>query len=159
LRFEPEVYLNFGDQDYLEISKLPALVVEKVTANGHEVVAESAVSNISTFEATVRRMPFRLSLTFNVELMAEGNRTQLEMWDRALEFHANTPLLRWRAVDEEISMRTSLLGSTANSPNLRNKYESGYTLILENVYLWLRREEVKPLVQEVILTTSVAVSN
>lgn len=149
---EPEIYVNWASQDYIEVEKIPAVVIENFTTSGNEVSARQSVTNTTTKTASVRRSPFRLQLTFDVVLLAEKNRTLLVMQDKALEHAATTRLLPWRAVDEVISMTMVEEGLFQSRPNLSDKHETRYTLQLDNIYLWLRPEEVLPLVERMNLT-------
>jgi hypothetical protein len=146
-RIEPEVHLNWGSQDYVEVEALPAIVVDNVTLSGNEVFAQIDVRDPDAQQAHVRRFPFRLRFSVDVRLLAEKNRTLLSMMDRALEHLASTPLLPWPAVDEEISMVSDAEGLFQPRPNLSDKHEMGYSLVLHDVHLWLRPEELIPLVQ------------
>jgi len=149
---EPKLYLNYGSQDYTEVEKIPAVVVDSFELSGAEVSAEISARDIGTMQATVRRSPFRLDLQFSVLLLAEKNRTLLAMMDRALEHASTNTVMNWPACDEPVTLRMMDEGDFSQRPNLSDKHQTGYTLRMENVYLWLRPEEVKPLVQQVNLT-------
>lgn len=156
LRFqvEPEVILNWSSQDYVEVEALPAIVVDNITLLGNEIFAQIDVRDASTNEARVRRFPFRLRFEIDVRLLAEKNRTLLSMMDRALEHLASTPSLPWPAVDEGISMVSASEGLFQPRPNLSDKHEMGYSLVLQDIHLWLRPEELFSLVQQFNLTLS-----
>lgn len=145
---EPEVYLEWGSQDYTEVTKLPAIVTENVDLLGNTVNARFEVKELNTYTATIRRVPFRLSAEFDIVLLAEKNRTLLTMMDQALAYMATTSLLHWRAVDEYLSMRSIEQGLFRQRPSLKDEHANRFTLRVENIYLWLRPEEVKPLVQQ-----------
>jgi hypothetical protein len=151
---EPEIYLNFSSQDYTEVEKLPAAVVDSFSIAGNEVFGEASVRDISTMQATVRRWPFRLALTFEILLLAEKNRTLLAMMDRALAHFASTPLLNWRALDESVSMQMVDEGSFTPRPSLDDQHQSGFTVRIDDLFLWLRPAEVLPLVQQLNITLS-----
>lgn len=146
-KVEPEVYLNWASQDYVEVEKIPAIVVENFTLAGNEVFAQQIVRDISTNRATVRRFPFRLSLEFEVLLLAENNQTLLAMMDKALEHAANNSRFHWPAVDEYLPCTMPTVALFRPKPNLSDKHESRYNLRLDNIYLWLRPAEAAYLVQ------------
>ncbi len=152
--FQPKVYLNWPSQDYLEVEKLPAVVIDTFDVTGNEIYAEASVRDMPNFQATVRRFPFRLSLEFDIVLVAEKNRTLMVMMDLALRHVADNPLLHWLAVDENIDLRIVTEGLFRPRPNLDDIHTTRYTLRLENIHLWLRTEEVKPLVQRFNLAIS-----
>lgn len=149
---EPEVMLEWGSQDYTELAKLPAVVLENFDLDGNTVSAICRVDAIDSLEATVRRDPFRLSLEFDVVLVAETNRTLLAMLDMALAHAATTPQLQWDAVDEKIDMTSSSQGIFRPRPSLRDEHTVRHTLMLHNIYLWLEPEETIPLVQQLNVT-------
>jgi hypothetical protein len=151
---EPEVSLNWPSQDYTEVKSLPAVVIDTVELIGNEIWGEQAVKNADANTASVRRFPLRLRIELGVRLLAEKNRTLLAMLDRALSHVAETPLLPWPAVDEQISMRTLTEGLFQQRPNLSGVHETGYTLVLDDVHLFLRPEETKYLVQQLNITLS-----
>lgn len=149
---EPEIYINWASQDYVEVEKLPAIVIDSFSMSGAEVFGLLAVPDISAKTAVVRRSPFRLQLSFDVVLLAEKTRTLLAMHDKALEHAATTRLLPWRAVDEYLSLQMEDEGLFQARPNLSDKHESRYTLRLDDVFLWLQPEEVLPLIERVNVT-------
>ncbi len=151
---EPEGYLEWGSQDYTEVEKLPAVVIESVDLSGNTVVARFEVKNLNTYEATIRRVPFRLSGEFDIVLLAEKNRTLLSMMDQALAYMATTHKLHWRALDEYVSMYPLEQGLFRQRPTLKDEHANRITLRLENIYLWLKQEEVIPLVQNLNITLS-----
>lgn len=144
---EPEGYLEWGSQDYTEVEKLPAVVIDGVDLTGNTVVARFEVKDLNTNTATIRRVPFRLTAEFDIVLLAEKNRTLLSMMDQALVYMATTTALHWRALDEYVSMYPLEQGLFRQRPTLKDEHANRITLRLENIYLWLRQEEVVPLVQ------------
>jgi hypothetical protein len=151
---EPEVYLNFGSQDYTEVSKVPAVVIDTVEISGNQTYGKQ-IARKSTTQANVRRFPFRLRLDIGVILLAEGNRSLLEMIDKSMEHAAITPSLHWDAIDESISMQMINEGSFNPRPDLSQANSSSYTLRLQDIYLWLLPDEDKYLVQEITHSVSV----
>lgn len=149
---EPEVQLEWGSQDYSELSKLPAVVLENFDLTGNTVTARFNVDDISANTATVRRDPFRLTLEFDVVLVAENNRTLLAMIDKALAHASNNTELHWPAVDERLDMSCNTAGLFRPRPSLKDEHTARHTLTLHNIYLWLEPEETIPLVQQFNLT-------
>lgn len=152
LEIEPEVYLEWGSQDYTEVSKIPAIVLENFDAIGNTVSARFEVPDISSLNAVVRRKPFRLRLEFDVVLVAEKNRTLLPMLDKSLEYTSKTHLLHWRDLDEQIDLTSVDEGVFRPRANLKDEHTVRFSMVLHNVYLWLEPEEIVPLVQQVNLT-------
>lgn len=151
---EPEIYLEWGSQDYIEVTKLPAVVIESIDLMGNTVNARFEVKNLNTYTATIRRVPFRLSAEFDIVLLAEKNRTLLAMMDQVLTYLATTTLLHWRAVDEYLSMYSVDQGLFRQRPTLKDEHANRFTIRVDNIYLWLKPEEVVPLVQQLNLTIS-----
>lgn len=148
---EPEVYVNWSSQDYIEVEKIPAIVIDGFNVSGNEVFGCFSVANNAANTAVLRRVPFRLQLSFEVVLLAEKNRTLLAMQDKALEHAATTRLLPWRAVDESISLTMVDEGTFAARPNLSDKHETRYSLRLDDIHLWLRPAEALTLVERINL--------
>lgn len=144
---EPEVYLNFSSQDYTEVEKIPAVVLDSFSISGNEVKALFEVEDINTEKAVLRQIPFRLALQFEVLLLAKGNRVLLRMMDEALNHATNTPTLCWKDLDEQITLKIIDEGNFNPRPNLSDIHQTQYTLRLEDVFLWLRPEETFNLVQ------------
>jgi len=149
---EPEVYLNWASQDYVEVEKIPAIVLDSFGISGNEVFGRQSVINRSNNTSVVRRSPLRLHLEFNVLLLAESNRVLMEMQDEALKYIANNPLLTWRALDEKLTTKMIEEPSLNPRPNLSDKHQAGYTLRIEDIFLWLKPEEALPLIQQFVLT-------
>jgi hypothetical protein len=151
---EPEVYVNYGSQDYLEVEKIPAVVIDSFTVSGNEVMASACVGNISTNDITFRRAPFRLAIDFEVLLLAEKTRTLLAMMDKALEHAANNQVLSWPACDDKVCLRILDEGIFRPRPELTDRHQSRYSLRMEDVFLWTRPAETKPMIQQLNLTIS-----
>lgn len=152
---EPEVYLDWGSQDYTEVEKLPAVVIDRIQVGGNQIFGECAVNDISANppEATALRFPFRLNLEIDIVLLAEKNRTLLKMWDHAFDYSSNVLLLPWPAVDEEIGMRLTGDKQAFNpTATLNDVHSSSFTALLTDIHLWLTPEESIPLVQTFELT-------
>ncbi len=150
----PEVYINWGSQDYVAVEKIPALVIDSITTRFIQNVATQEVKDVALNRATVRRMPLRLTLSFTVLLLAEKNRTLLAMMSRALKYAATHPTLTWRDLDQAVALRAPSPLSFSPRPNLSDKHQTTFNLSLENVYLWLRPEEYTPLVERLNLQLS-----
>lgn len=151
---EPEGYLEYGSQDYTEVTKLPAIVIESIDITGNTVNARFEVKNLNDYTATIRLTPFKLSAEFDIVLLAEKSRTQLVMSESALKYMATTPLLHWRAVDEHLSMYPVEQGLMRQRPTLKDEHSNRFTLRVENIYLWLKPEEVVNLVQQLNITVT-----
>jgi hypothetical protein len=150
---EPEVTINWGSQDYVEVEKIPALVLDGIETTIYQNVAEQGTKNIHTKTALVRRRPLRLAVRFEVVLLAEKTRTLLAMMGKALKFLAGHPVIRWRDLDQEVSLRGSG-PSTSLRPNLSDKHEAVVNFALENLYLWVAPEETPHLVERLNLSLS-----
>lgn len=151
---EPEVVVNWANQDYVEVEKIPALVVDAIDIRQVQNWAEQHVKNVSTSDAFVRRRPLRLAVRFEVVLLAEKTRTLLAMMGKALRFISDHPELRWRDLDQLVSLRALSGPAFSQRPNLSDKHEAVMELELENVYLWVAPEETVPLVERLNLTIS-----
>jgi hypothetical protein len=149
---EPEVYLDWGSQDYVEVTKLPAIAIENFDLSGNTVNASMIVKDVSDNTAIVRRVPFRLMIEFDVVLLAEKNRTLLSMMDQALKFMVDTPLLNWIEVDEKISMYPLEEGLFRQRPSMKDEHASRISMRMENIYLWLRSEDSVNLIENVNYT-------
>jgi hypothetical protein len=152
LVIEPEVFVNFGDQDYIEVHKIPAVVLESIDFTGNSIYGTQVAKDIGAGTASVRKMPLHLDIEISVRLIAGDTRTLMRMRGKALEHGANTPLLLWEQVDDETSMRITNEGSFNPRPNLEGVHDATYGLVLEDFTLWLRPEETKYLIQSVKTT-------
>jgi len=154
LKVAPEIKVNWSSQDYLELAKLPAVVIDRIDTSGHEVFGSAHVRNVGASPhplATVLKKPYRLQLDMTVTLIGEKNRTLFALQDRALKHVSETPLLRWRAVDEELTLTTVAEGAMRPRPDLRDEHSSSYSLRLTDVFLWLRPSEERNLIEQVNL--------
>lgn len=151
---EPEAVLNWPDQDFVEVEKVPAVIVDSVTVSGNQIEAKAWVKNLVHKEARVLRRPFRLKLEVDILLLAERNRTLFAMIEQAKKHGARTPLLRWRAVDEELTFTVTREAEVRPRPDLRDAHSAGYSCTIEEVYVWLSEEEIVPLVERFNLTLS-----
>jgi hypothetical protein len=153
-QIEPEVYLEWGSQDYTEVSKIPAIVIESVDLTGNQVQARFEVRELTTYTAVIRRSPFKLMVEFAIVLIAGKNRNLLPMVDQMLAYLATTHQLRWRAIDENVSMRSLDQGTFRQRPSLSDEHATRFTVVLDDVYLWLSPEETVFLVQQLNLNFS-----
>jgi hypothetical protein len=148
---EPEVTINWGNQDYIEVEKIPAVIIDAIKISTYGNIASQETKNIVANTAIVRRRPLRLTIDFEVLLLAERTRTLLAMMEKAMKFSASHPVVRWRDIDQEISFK-SKGPSFAQRPNLSDKHEATMSVTLENIYLWVIPEETIPLVQRLNLS-------
>jgi hypothetical protein len=147
INVQPKVYVSWASQDFIEVERVPAVVVNTVLAVGQVVGGLSYVRNASDATAVVKRLPFRLSLEFEVLLLAKDTRTLLVMMDHALGFVSDNQLLHWRAVDEQVSL-TPLIGQDFSPrPNLSDKHQASFGFRLDDVHLWLGADESEFLIQ------------
>jgi hypothetical protein len=154
VKVAPEIMVNWSSQDYLEIEKIPAVVIDRVDVIGNHVFGTAHVRNVADSPrptATVLKKPYRLRLELTVTLIGEKNRTLFALQDRALTHVTSTPLLRWRAVDEELTLTTGTEGEFRPRPDLRDEHSSSYSLRLHDVYLWLKPSEQANLIEQVNL--------
>jgi hypothetical protein len=149
---EPEVVVNWASQDYVEVEKIPALVVDAITITQVQNWAQQAVKNAAASTAVVKRRPLRLTIRFEVVLLAEKTRTLLAMMSKAMRFVSDHPELRWRDLDQTVSLRATGGPSFAQRPNLSDKHEAVLSLELQNVYFWVAPDETMPLVERLNLT-------
>lgn len=150
---EPEVVINWSNQDYVEVEKIPAIVLDAIDPVVYQNTAEQSTKNVHSMTASVRRRPLRLNLRFEVVLLAEKTRTLLAMMGKALTFVSGHPTIRWRDLDQEVSLRGSG-PSFSQRPNLSDKHEAVAHFALENLYLWVAPEETMPLVERLNLSLS-----
>lgn len=146
---EPEIVVNWASQDYIEVSKLPAVVIERIDLAGNIIAGRQEAKDASAQVASVRRHPFRLSMRLAVRLLAESNATMLSMSDSALTHTSTTPLLPWPDVDERLTMIADVDTLLQGKPSLSDEHEAQYALTLHDIHLFLRPEEIVPLVQQV----------
>jgi hypothetical protein len=158
LEVEPEVYINWGSQDYIEVEKLPAIVVDRIEGNGAQVFGIAHVRDASTKTARVLKRPYRIALLLDIVLMAAKDRPLFTMMDQALVHAHENAVLRWRAVDEQISLKTVTEIDFRPRPDLRDEHGSSYSLRLEEINLWLGPEEARYLVERMNLTLTASPS-
>lgn len=149
-KVEPEVYINWASQDYIEVEKIPAVVIDQFETEGHDTLAQAYVKNAAAGSATLLFGALRQQITFDVLLLGEGNRDLMEMWDHAQEFIQAHPVITWDALDEEVSLVLIDTGNHFGRPNLSDKHQMRFRFQLRDVYLWLRPSEEIPLVTTVV---------
>lgn len=153
IEVEPDVGLSWGSEDYTEVAKVPAVIVESVDIRGNEEIAEFQVPNADDYTVVRRFQAFRLTLDFGVVLVAGDGRTLLQMQDQALRH--SREVLTWQDLDEELNLMK------VGGPGYRQRPEVGrvkagsYSLRLSNLYFWTGDEEQGYLVQQVQTTTVV----
>jgi len=147
-----EVYLNFASQDYVEIERVPAVIVDRFTVSGSDVAGRFEVGDVNTNTAVVRKDPKRVDLQIGILLLSESKDTMLKLIDWSLEHETKNALLHWQDIDENISLRVIDEAVFAPRPNLSGLHQTSYTLLLENISLWLRPEETYNLIERLKLT-------
>jgi hypothetical protein len=151
---EPAVYLNWGDEDYVYLTKIPAVVLDRVDTDGNQIIARQSSYDVVQNTAEIRNIPFRLQVAIDVLLVAESNRTLLSMQDDLYTYFGSRATLRWRAIDELVAMRMVDEGNIKNRPNTGGMHQLTCSVILQEVYLWVRPVEQRTLVQDVVLSLS-----
>jgi hypothetical protein len=152
MQVQPKVYVNWASQDYVQVEQIPAIVINTIIGSGNITAGRAYVKNAFAKTAQLQEAPFRLSLEFEVLLLAKDNGTLLVMQDHGLEFTINNQLLHWPAVDSYISL-TPLIGQDFSPrPNLSDKHQSSFVFRLDDIYLWLKQTETVSLVENVNVT-------
>lgn len=147
-----EVYLNFASQDYVELERVPAVVFDRVSVRGSDVAAQFEVGDVNTNTSVVRKDPRLVHLEINVLLLSESKDTMLNLVDWYLDHGSKNALLHWQDIDEQISLRILDEADVSPRPNLSGLHQTSYTLLLENVALWLQPEETFNLVENLKLS-------
>jgi hypothetical protein len=150
MQIAPEIKVNWASQDYIELAKVPAVVIDRIDITGHEVFGSAVVRNVATLpRPTAIHMgtPYRVQLDLTITLIGEKSRGLFALQDRSLSHASENPLLHWRAVDEELTMTTAS-ETIRPRPDLRDDHSSSYSLRLADVFLWLRPSEQKNIVEQ-----------
>lgn len=150
---EPEMAVNWGSQDYVEVEKVPAVVIDDIRVEAWHNWGEQSVKDLPTLTANVRRRPIRLAIRFQVVLLAERTRTLLAMMEQTTTFLSSTPVLRWRDTDQEVSLAGAGPGFRQR-PNLGDKHEAIADMRIENAYMWPDADQTKHLVERINVTIS-----
>ncbi len=151
-RAKPQVAFSLPSQDYYENKSVPATTINRMDVSGAQVVGSQVVKNVAAGTASVRYNPYRLNISFGLLVEAEAADTKLHLIESVISYFRNTPLLHWRDLDKQLSMRIVSEGVYNPTPNLKDGYESTFTFALENIFLWLDSEQSKYLVLEVNTT-------
>lgn len=146
---KPSINIEMVSQDYYLPKTVPSITVTRIDLEGAQVLGEQSVRNISNGTAQVRYNPYRLKATLSILVEAEALDTKLHLMESVISYFRNTPLLHWRHLDKQVSMRLVSEGSYNPTSNTKEGYESTFTCMLENVYLWLDPEQTKYLVLSV----------
>lgn len=153
IRLKPRIYVNWASQDFVEVEKLPAVVLSRFVVTGNQVFGRAFVRDVNVPDAVILENPYKVNIDVDILLLAEKNRPLIRLHDQGLKHTINNPMLRWRAVDEEITMYTTTEPDFRQRPDLRDQHGSTYSLRLQDVFMWLKAEQTLPLVQQVNLTT------
>lgn len=148
---QPDVYVSWPSQDYTEVARVPAVIINVVDLTGGLIAARQEAHDRQALQATVRKFPFRLTLEFEVSLLAKDNRTLMVMMDHAMQWEHANQLLRWEALDQDVCLLPVREGSFTPRPTLSDEHEASFSFKLEEVYLWLDTPEVLPLIQSLNL--------
>lgn len=147
---QPAVMITYGNQDYIELEKIPCMVINAIKINELFNEGSQVVKNVNTHFANVIKNPVRLSITFDILLIAEKTRTLLAMIGEIVKFSANNKVLNWRDVDQDISLMNTGI-SLSSSVNVNDQHEATVSFLLKNAYLWIEQESITPLVQNINL--------
>lgn len=148
----PRVYVNWSSQDYYQVEKIPAVVIDSMRITGNQVWGQAVVKDIANLTAKVQRKPYRLHLELDILLMAEGNRSLMAMITQSLKHSTNTPLLAWRGPDEELTLTMLRESDFRPRPDLRDAHASTYSLRIDDLYLWLDEAQEVPLTNQVVVS-------
>lgn len=156
LLVEPEVLVAPGHQDYVEVEKVPAYVLESTDIQARVVhgVRSVRVTGGSTAHSLVQRHPFRATLTVGILLLAESTATWLRMQTTLLRLVTENAVVRSVGLDENYSMRLMNEGTYRARPNLSEAREATATLAIEDVMLYLGAETDETLVAQVLLSAA-----
>jgi hypothetical protein len=104
-RAKPQIAFSMPSQDYYINKSVPAVTINRMDISGAQVSGQQLVKNIADATASVRYNPYRLNLSFGLLVEAEALDTKLHLIESVIAYFRNTPLLHWRDLDKQLSMR------------------------------------------------------
>ena len=147
MKTSPKVYLNWGSQDYTEVEKIPAVVIDSIGMRSLLQEATAEVRNFGASTAKIQRRPFRATFTIGIVLLAESSATLLRMLTSGQKFIADNPLLTTVGLDEQYTLMGNPLTDYRPRPSLSDKRNAEFSMTIKDFYMWLTDAEEKTLVQ------------
>lgn len=146
LQVEPPVIFAAGDQDYIEVARAPAVVIETMTVTGNPVSARRTVTREADGEADVLQDPYSVNVELGIVLLAEKGRSLFRLMDRGIKSANESSLLTSTALDEDFRVRTIGEGTFRMRPNLSDSRSTSMSMIIEDFLLWRPAEIGKKII-------------
>lgn len=105
-RYQPEI-VYITHQDWIEVHKLPAIILQRVdvpVATAYNRSAKEGIVNKATGDAFVVSSPWRASIEFRLHGLSASAVDEMRMISRTLEYFENNQLLRSTGLDEYYRM-------------------------------------------------------
>lgn len=102
-RYTPE--LSFiTHQDYIEVYKLPAIIIQKIevpTTSAYNIAAREGIVDKGTYDAVVVDVPTKISLEFKIHGLTASVVDEMRLMSRTLQFFKENVFLTSTGLDEK----------------------------------------------------------
>jgi hypothetical protein len=144
-RYTPEVVF-ITHQDYIEVSKLPCLVIQRVevpVAQSYNVTSREGVVDKGTYDAVVVEDPIRLTMEFRLHGLTASVVDEMRMMSRVIEYFKNNPFLTSTGLDEKYRMYLKKEFRDMSNPNRSDERAFWTSFELQDIRLPLVSRDTK----------------
>jgi len=157
LIIEPEVAINYTNQDYIEIAKTPCIVVDNFSINARQVFASMELVDKANAKGYKASAPLWVDeMRFNCTMLVGKVVSAIRLMTKAWAFivngatqqsnHPVGPILKTRALDLPHTIKFRMPSSYNPKPDLTDGKNTTFGITVCNFYAWLRDVEDKPVV-------------
>lgn len=131
---EPMIALHETSPDFIEIDKVPAVIITDFEAVDSQPLAnDDHVANRDTGAAIVVPPPYRFDVRFNMLMIAPGTQDLIRLTEAVVEFMDKNQLLKSGALDKSYRLQMIDEFKTGTNPNLNDVTQSSGTFMIYDV--------------------------
>lgn len=147
---EPEVSVHMASQDFLEVEKVPAIIIQDIrSVNSSALSQDDHVVNKSDGSAIRVVAPYRFDLEFSILALAPGAVDLLRMIENIVDLLENTPLITSAALDRKYRLWMVDEFQIITDPNKSGSHSARSTFIIKDVLAWKRPAIAEQSIQNV----------
>lgn len=151
----PDVKINYTSTDYIEISKIPAVVIDSMDSNSSQT--KSSMELIDKGQLKAYRLKDAVlirELSINGFLLTGSTSDQMHLHSALWAGMWGQPLLSSIALDVDFTIELVSPLRWSPTPNLNELRQTIFEVVITNYHLWLSDLEVLPIVQDFKYTFS-----
>ena len=136
-RYTPEI-IYITHQDYTEVGKLPAMIIQRIEVpvpSAYPTAAKEGIVNKTSGAAVVIENPLKITLQFRFHLLAASAVDQMRLITKSLQFFNETQFITSRGLDEKYRLYLDKEFRDLSNPGKSDERVAWTQFSIRDIYL------------------------